>query len=379
MSEVLFVTWDGGGNVPPAIEIARELQHRGHRVRFLGQAQQRELLEHGGFEFSAYTRPGSWTATGRRGAIKNAVGFLRLLTGRTLGRDLLAEVAHVTADIVIIDCLLFGALDVAARAGLRHAVLVHSLVEAIETKMSRGAPGAIARLRGLNPRKLWAGSGLVIAATLKDLDRVSGPGSPSNLHYTGPAIPAVTSLTRPHSAEPLILVSLSTTYLPKQTAVLQNILDALADLPVRVISTTGPSIDPGSIRPPANAEAHEYVPHAEIMADVSLVIGHGGHSTTMLALAHNVPLLILPMNMAFDQPIIGQAIQRSGAGLTIPARSPQHEIRAAVQRMLADDSFRHGAARLGAATRSANGTQAAADLLLAVIPQVPAIDTEHQK
>ena len=83
-------------------------------MRSLGQAQQRELLEHNGFKFSSFTRPGSWTATGRREAIKNALRFLQLLTGRTLGRDLLAEVADVTADIVIIDCLFFGAMDVAA-------------------------------------------------------------------------------------------------------------------------------------------------------------------------------------------------------------------------------------------------------------------------
>jgi len=30
MAEILFVTWDGGGNVPPAVGIARELVRRGH-------------------------------------------------------------------------------------------------------------------------------------------------------------------------------------------------------------------------------------------------------------------------------------------------------------------------------------------------------------
>ena len=34
MSEILFVTWDGGGNVPPALGIATELAARGHTVRF---------------------------------------------------------------------------------------------------------------------------------------------------------------------------------------------------------------------------------------------------------------------------------------------------------------------------------------------------------
>ena len=38
MADILFVTWDGGGNVPPAVGIAAELRRRGHGVRFVGHA-----------------------------------------------------------------------------------------------------------------------------------------------------------------------------------------------------------------------------------------------------------------------------------------------------------------------------------------------------
>jgi UDP:flavonoid glycosyltransferase YjiC (YdhE family) len=47
MREVLFVTWDGGGNLPPALGIASELRRRGHSVSFLGHAQQRSAIEAG--------------------------------------------------------------------------------------------------------------------------------------------------------------------------------------------------------------------------------------------------------------------------------------------------------------------------------------------
>ena len=36
MARVLFVTWGGGGNQPPAIGIAQELRDRGHKVVFAG-------------------------------------------------------------------------------------------------------------------------------------------------------------------------------------------------------------------------------------------------------------------------------------------------------------------------------------------------------
>jgi UDP:flavonoid glycosyltransferase YjiC (YdhE family) len=54
MAEILFVTWVGGGNVPPALGIAAELQQRGHSVRFLGHETQRPNITGAGFEFTAY-------------------------------------------------------------------------------------------------------------------------------------------------------------------------------------------------------------------------------------------------------------------------------------------------------------------------------------
>ena len=56
MSEILFVTWDGGGNVPPAVGIAEELKRRGHRVRFLGHARQAPAFAERGLEFAVSPR-----------------------------------------------------------------------------------------------------------------------------------------------------------------------------------------------------------------------------------------------------------------------------------------------------------------------------------
>lgn len=368
MPRVLFVTWDGGGNVSPALLIARELRDRGDEVRFLGQAGQRAGIEGAGFGFTAYERPGPWTAAGRRNAITNAVGFLRLLVGRSLGRDLVAEVQEHPADLVVIDCLLYGALDAASRAGLPHAVLVHSLFAAVEQKMAGGAPGAVARLRGLDPWGLWSEAAAVVVTTLEELDVAGRHRRAPALVHTGPVLPDLGDRAPAESPPPGgILVGLSTTYIAGQTTVLQNILHAVAELPVRVVVTTGPAVDPHDLRPPANAELHRFVPHPEVMSAVSLVVGHGGHATTMLALAHDLPLVVLPLNPAFDQPLIGSRIQEAGAGLTLRSSAPPAEIRAAVENVLADDSYRCAAARLGAAIRAGDGTRTAATTLRSLI------------
>ena len=58
MNNVLFVTWDGGGNVPPALGIAAELKRRGNAVRFLGHPSQRQAIEAAGFTVEEFQAPG---------------------------------------------------------------------------------------------------------------------------------------------------------------------------------------------------------------------------------------------------------------------------------------------------------------------------------
>ena len=53
MSTITIVTVAGGGNVPPAEAIARELIARGHGVQVLGQEHQRTRFEAAGADFTA--------------------------------------------------------------------------------------------------------------------------------------------------------------------------------------------------------------------------------------------------------------------------------------------------------------------------------------
>ena len=141
------------------------------------------------------------------------------------------------------------------------------------------------------------------------------------------------------------------------------ILDALADLPVTGVVTTGPAVDPGQLSAPGNCELHRYVPHNDVLPGVSLVIGHGGHATTMRALAWGRPLLIVPMHPMLDQPMIGQAVSEAGAGETLPTTASPARIREAAGRLLADGPHRAAAWRLGDSIRAADGAATAATRL----------------
>ena len=75
-------------------------------------------------------------------------------------------------------------------------------------------------------------------------------------------------------------------------------------------------------------------------ASLVLVIGHGGHSTMLLALAQGVPLLILPMHRLIDQQLIGEAV--AGAGRVLPKTASADEIRSAtlITRVAANSNAR---------------------------------------
>ncbi|GAB3046298.1 hypothetical protein GCM10027052_31240 [Parafrigoribacterium mesophilum] len=367
MVNLLFVTWDGGGNVAPALEIAAALVRRGDRVRFLGQPSQRETIRAAGFDFESYRNPGAWTATADGGGAQSATAFLGVLTNRSFGEDMLASVERAATDIIVIDCLLYGPLKAAERAGRRCAVLVHSLYGAVSRTMASGPAGAIARLAGYRPREMWAAADLVLVATLEELDLAPLRADAAvPLTYTGPALPEDLGAPQHGGPDPTVLVSLSTTFIPGQERILQSALDAISELPVRGLATTGPALDPNRLRVPANTEIHRYLRHREVMPTSSVLVGHGGHATTMLALAHDLPLVMIPVNRRFDQPIIGRAVQDAGAGILLPTSASRERIREAIATVVADDRYRKEAARVGAAIRASRGTATAADRLHAL-------------
>ncbi len=369
MADVLFVTWDGGGNLPPALGLATELTARGHAARFLGHAQQRWTIEAAGFAFAPYTHARSWSSTEPTSSLSGPARIFAMFTDAGPGVDLLEDLTRQPADLVVIDCMSLGALAAAERAGLRRAVLAHTYYRYLTHVWSRGPIGAIARVRGQNPRQLWAGADLHLVASDRGLDPAQDQDLPASVRHIG-VVQEAPIPARGRAGEPGadVLVSLSTTYFPGQDRALQRILDALAPLPLHAIVTTGEAVDPGPLRVPDNVEVHRLLPHAQVMPFVRLVIGHGGHATTMRALSHDLPLLVMPMHPMLDQKMIGQSVQRQGAARVLPKTASPERIRNTVQNLLAPGRHRSAAAVLGERLRAQNGAMNGTDQLVRMLP-----------
>lgn len=182
---------------------------------------------------------------------------------------------------------------------------------------------------------------------------------PANARYVGAVLDDPTwaphEVNAPAGEAPLVLVSLSTTF-QDQHGCLQRIVDALGMLPVRGVVTTGPAIDPRSVRAPANVLVVAAASHAHLLREASAMVTHGGHGTVIRSLAAGVPLAIL--HHGRDQADNAARVTSRGAGVEISRKASRESIAKVVTRLLQDPSYRAGARSLGEAIRrdAENGT-----------------------
>ena len=126
---------------------------------------------------------------------------------------------------------------------------------------------------------------------------------------------------------------------------LQRAAEALGQLPVRGLVTTGPAVDPAAIRAPANVSVRRWVRHADVLPYCSAVLTHGGHGTVMKALAAGVPLVVAPLGR--DQPDNAARVVHAGAGLWVSKKAGVPALRDAIARTLDEPRYRAAARQHG--------------------------------
>lgn len=353
---ILIIGADAGGNVPPARTIAAELVRRGHEVLLAGLRGRDD--EPGPGTTVPFPAMDGFSIAGRLGNARFMASMARFCASPAAARDVAAMIAERRPDLVLVDGMMFSCIDAANRSGTPAVALLHTFAGYLLPAFTRPPNALILAVRGLRARRVWGAAAARIVVTDRELDPLPA-GEPLELEWTGPLERGVAAAPRA-GEPPLVLVSLSTIWAPGQEACYRRIIAALGELPVRAVVTTGGAPIAGLTAPP-NVEVVGRASHAELMPRASLLIGHGGHSTTFKALAHGLPLLVLPQNGIADQPLVAAAIERAGVGLALPQRAPAERIRAAVSRLLADEPIRRAANELGARLRATDGMAAAAD------------------
>ena len=110
----------------------------------------------------------------------------------------------------------------------------------------------------------------------------------------------------------------------------------------------------------------EYAPQLEILKQTNLCITHAGLNTTLESLSNGVPLVAIPL--ADEQPGVAARIAWTGTGeFLLPSSLNVSRLRAVIEKVLAEDSYRQNALRLQQAIHRAGGVRRAADIIEAVL------------
>jgi len=385
-ANVIIVTIDGGGNLPPVLGLAKDMYENGYAVSVLTEPCLEEIIKDMGYNFIPFTR--YFTRKDRRedifkdwntSPIKNPVlesivfGPVKTVTDQTM------EAIKLTgADLLVADCLLPTALIAADAMGIP-GVLAFHMPEYLPganrppgmfgLKPGKGAFGHVrdSILTGLFNMKLnsylpvinetrrrsnlpplertsdlFHGADLRLIQTLEDFDYPLEP-KPANVRYTGPVLNDpdwTSSWSNPWpegDTRPLVVISLSSTF-QNQQAVIQSAIDALLNQEVRGLVTLGPALEKKSFKVPENVIVVDSAPHSKVFPEADLVITHAGHGTLMRALSHGLPLLCLPMGR--DQNDNAVKVQHHGCGIALSAKAGAEKIRKAIQHILCEKTFK---------------------------------------
>jgi UDP:flavonoid glycosyltransferase YjiC (YdhE family) len=356
--KVVFAVFDGGGNIPPQLAVARALRARGAEVHFAGHQGVRDRVHEAGFSFESFTTGIELNPTVQRPLLSLMTDFAKVAMDRRIGRDVVAAAQRYGADVVVVDVCLTAAIYEVVASKLPTVIFTHFFYRGVQD-LAGGPVGWLLRLQGTPPLGLERTGALTIVTARADLDPVRGTPPVRHVGVVWQGKPSA-AMAMP---TPRVLVSLSTCAFAGQRHMLQNILDAIDPLPVEATVTVGPAIDASGLRVPANASLHAWLDHDEVLATASLVVGHGGHSTTMRALSFGVPLVVMPANTLIDQKRVGAALENVGAGILLRKHASARRIRSAISTVLGDPRYLAAASRVGERIRERDGAQEAADAI----------------
>ena len=306
MSRYLIVTWDGAGNLSPTLGIARTLVERGHDVRLLGHDTTADLCRDAGARFVALTQAEGWDAMEDPDDFEAEVKLMveDLCFSRVIADDVARELDREPADVVLVDCMLFTAIDVALARAFRprrcSTRRTRSSGAGLSWRCSRRASRSRTPTARSSACRRSSDSPTSTTRARRASWRCRRSSSRTcrmraNVLRIGPVLDApplcqdVDQVDVTRRVRRRWCWSASAPASRVRPTCCSDVSTRSAQLPVRAVVTTGPSIDPASVRAGANTQVVRYVPHAEVLGSASLVITHAGLGTTLAALADGVP------------------------------------------------------------------------------------------
>jgi MGT family glycosyltransferase len=426
VAKVLFTVWPFAGHVHPAIAIGHALRSRGHEVAFYTGDAVRSLVEAEGFRCYPFAhvnekrvialassefpyRASIWQQLRHAKQLQARFREWLLDTVPQQVEDLEEILTEWRPDVLVCDLAFWSPILVLGETRQIPVAVLSILAACIlpgpdAPAWGQGAPrprNRMMRLRSTMQRKLlqWLSAGflshangirrryglpalrcsvtefagqmpLYIVPSMREYD-YDRRDLPLSVQYVGPclwdksaAAPPPEWLLHLSGDRPLIYVT-EATIGTDEPFLLQAAVRAFRDLPVQVVMTTGAQRDAATLdfgAPAPNVRVESYVPQSDLLPRTAVMVTLGGSGGVLAALKAGVPLVVVPTE--WDRPENAQRVVEAGAGLRIPpGRCTPERLRAAVERILREPSFRMNAQRLAAVCAGYRGPDRASELL----------------
>lgn len=424
MSTVLAYSSPAIGHLFPMVPLLLELKARGHEIHVRTLAQQVPAMRSAGLiaepvdERLLEIEALDYLTKSTKASLASSVETFTA-RARIDAPDLRRAIDDVSPDLLLVDINSWGARIVAEDSGLPWA----AFSPFTPPLQSRGTPpfgpglapmtGLLGRARDDVVRRLVIGAveKLMLPGINSVRADISGGSLPSvrnvdEFFRTAPLLLVTTAepFEYPHPdwgrdvrmigaleweppspppawlgtlSAPAVLVTTSSEYQADE-ALVRTSLAALANEPFTVVATL-PAAQTGSAGArrasgaegfgpvPANTRLEHFLPHGQVLDYAAVAVTHGGMGGTQKALAHGVPVVVVPFGR--DQHEVAARVVAADAGVRLRRRNLTPErLRAAVRKALTKTE---GARRVAAGFKAAGGAPAGVDALEGLLRTSP--------
>lgn len=373
---VLVTCFPQSGHLHPLIPIARALADAGCPVLVATAASQHALLEGVGLEAVHLGPSHEETISGLGGLRSEALAALpsdrrAILFSSLFGKvyapaiadELLARARSWQADVLLAGLESLAGPLVAAQLGL--PLVVSGFGTGLAENVCDAATWAVA--------PLWERAGLAVPAAAGLLGGLFVDPCPPSLRPDDVSPPSDRQSIRPAQFDgvgsvpplptrrPLVYITFGTNPVFATPTRLRTLAEAVASTGAAAVIT---GLEARALGPlPEDVRAHPFVPQSALLPHCDAVICHGGASTFFGALAHGLPLLLVPLGA--DHFANAAAAVRRGVGVVLDDAVDASSVEAAVARLLTDRELRSSAAEVAEEIAAMPSPDEAADGVLA--------------
>jgi UDP:flavonoid glycosyltransferase YjiC (YdhE family) len=384
MMKVLVASTPGWGHVAPMLPVVDELRRRGHEIVWVTADDARSRLVDRGYDVQVHGLP----LTER---LPRAMGILAERAGDIPTTSMRAHAFTTHFALLAAPAAIDGIRSVSS--SFRPDVIVREPGELASTIVARasGIPVVTVGFGGVVPVAARHMADEALAPVLRevgvtdDSDRLHAGDlylhpMPASLDLEAPPEPvrrvrppdaspaagAVGEFDDLGRSRPAVYATFGTEFGP--AAPWEPLVEALGELDVDAVVTTGAAGLPPGVRVPAKIQVREYVEQRDLLGRVAVVVSHAGSGTLLGAAQRGLPQVCIPLGA--DQFENAAAAAARGIAVRIePDGRDVSALRDAIERALTDRSMVEAAAAVRDEIGDSAGPGEAVDWIEALVEE----------